>query len=385
MSFSTPPAALIPDHPGSKIVYIDYLKVLLTALVVAHHAFVTYGAPGGWYYSEKTSITSAIMAMTMFVAVNQSYFMGFFFFLSALFIPASYKKKGAAVFIKDRFFRLGIPLLFYSFILAPVMNYLVYYYEGEHHITFMQFLSGYDGWISVGVLWFVVALLLFSLVYAGWKGIAKSAPDIWPMPAVKNILRLGAALAVVSFIVRLGFPVGWVLDPVGFQLGHFPQYIAVFMVGIAAAESKWLDQLNPDQYKPIKTIALCMIFIGFPIVYAIKIIFDNPLEWFSGGLHGEAAFYAFWEQITGVCIMVALLAYSKEHLNAPNAFLSKMSRCAFAVYILHPLVLIVLALLLRTWPVDPALKLVLVTPLGIVFSFLIGHIAIKIPGVNKVI
>ncbi|MCF0051847.1 acyltransferase [Dyadobacter sp. LJ53] len=385
MSHQVPPSALVPDHPKSKIVYIDYLKVLLTALVIAHHAFVTYGAPGGWYYSEKTTITGAIMAMTMFVAVNQSYFMGFFFFLSALFIPSSYKKKGATVFIKDRLFRLGIPLLFYSFVLAPVMNYLVYYYAGEHHITFLQFLSGYDSWISVGVLWFVVALLLFSLLYAVWKSIATSPPDVWPMPAVKNILRLGAALAVVSFIVRLSFPVGWVLDPVGFQLGHFPQYIVVFMVGIAAAESKWLDQLNSGQYKKIKTIALCMIFIGFPMVYAIKIIFDNPLEWFSGGLHGEAAFYAFWEQITGVCIMVALFAYGKEHLNMPNALLSRMSRCAFAVYILHPFVLISLSLLLRSWDVDPVVKLMIVTPLGVIFSFLLGDFVIRIPGVNKVI
>ncbi|MCF2491038.1 acyltransferase [Dyadobacter sp. CY347] len=385
MSLQNPPSALIPDHPGSKIVYIDYLKVLLTALVIAHHAFVTYGAPGGWYYSEKTTLLGATMVMTMFVAVNQSFFMGFFFFLSALFIPSSFKKKGAAVFIKDRFFRLGIPLLFYSFILAPVMNYLVYYYAGKHHITFMQFLSGYDSWISVGVLWFVVALLLFSVAYAAWKSTSKLEPDVWPMPAAKNILRFGIALGVVSFIVRLEFPVGWVLDPVGFQLGHFPQYIAVFMVGIAAAESKWLDRLNADQYKKIKTIALCLIFIGFPLIYLVKIIFDHPLEWFSGGLHGEAVFYAFWEQITGVCIMVAVLAYGKKRLNTPSPFLSKMSRCAFAVYILHPLVLISLSLLLRNWPVDPAIKLLLVTPLGVVLSFLLGHIVVQIPGVNKVI
>jgi peptidoglycan/LPS O-acetylase OafA/YrhL len=31
-----------------KIYYIDNLRVLLTALVVLHHSFVTYGAPGGW-------------------------------------------------------------------------------------------------------------------------------------------------------------------------------------------------------------------------------------------------------------------------------------------------------------------------------------------------
>jgi hypothetical protein len=33
------------QHPKIKIVFIDYLKVLLTALVIVHHALVTYGAP----------------------------------------------------------------------------------------------------------------------------------------------------------------------------------------------------------------------------------------------------------------------------------------------------------------------------------------------------
>jgi peptidoglycan/LPS O-acetylase OafA/YrhL len=76
----------IVTTPG-KIVYIDHLKVVLTVLVVMHHAFITYGAPGGWYYAQKTTLTGALVPMTAFVAVNQAFFMGFFFFLSALFIP----------------------------------------------------------------------------------------------------------------------------------------------------------------------------------------------------------------------------------------------------------------------------------------------------------
>jgi hypothetical protein len=377
--------ASTPEQSGNKILYIDYLKVLLTALVVAHHAFVTYGAPGGWYYSEKTTYVGPLMAMTMFVSVNQSYFMGFFFFLSALFVPSSYRKKGAGVFLKDRLFRFGIPLLFYSFIFAPVVNYLVYYFGGGHHITFLEFLSGYDSWISVGVLWFVVALLLFSIIYLAGKKILNFTLYVWKIPTVKGILLFSAVLGIVSFVIRIGFPVGWVLEPVGFQLGHFPQYIALFIVGIIAAESKWLDQLHPEQFVKIKKIALGLIAVGFPSFILVRYIFKNPTEWFSGGLHGEAFLYAVWEQVTGVCIMVALLAFGKKRLNTPSVFFSKMSRCAFAVYILHPVVLVSLSLLLKNWSVDPSVKVLIVTPLGILFSFVLGFLVVKIPGVNKVI
>jgi hypothetical protein len=378
-------SALVPEHPKSKIVYIDHLKVLLTAVVIVHHALVTYGAPGGWYYFEKTELVGAITAMTMVVSVDQSFFMGFFFFLSALFIPASLKRKGTTVFVKDRFFRLGIPLIFYSFVQATVMNYLVYRYAGKHDITFAQFLSGYDGWINVGVLWFVVALLLFTMCYVAWKSFANGNPKVLKLPTITQVLIFAAVLGVASFFVRLIFPIGWVLEPLGFQLGHFPQYIALFIIGLIAAESKWIEQVDQQHYRKLGIFIVCMIVIGFPLIFSLKLVFGHPLEWFVGGWHIASFLYASWEQIIGVSIMAALLAFGKKRLNVPSDFMNKMSRCAFAVYILHPFVLVVLSLLFKDWSADPAVKLLIVAPLGVVFSFLMGHLVIKIPGVNRVI
>src|SRR5882757_10572481 len=117
----TSPSALIPEQV-KKIYYIDHLKVVLTVLVILHHSFITFGAPGGWYYTQKTTQMGALIPMTMFVAVNQAFFMGFFFFLSAYFVGPSFNKKGAAKFVSDRLVRLGLPLVFYSFILSPLLS-----------------------------------------------------------------------------------------------------------------------------------------------------------------------------------------------------------------------------------------------------------------------
>ncbi|MPR36720.1 acyltransferase family protein [Salmonirosea aquatica] len=348
-------SSLPPQHSESKIIYIDHLKVLLTALVIIHHALVTYGAPGGWYYFEKTELRGAVIPMTMAVCVDQSFFMGFFFFLSALFIPGSLTRKGAAVFIKDRFFRLGIPLVYYSLIQATVMNFLVYRYGGKHDITFMQFLSGYDGWINVGVLWFVLALLLFTLCYVAWTKTANSDFKDWQLPTLKQIMLFAAGLALMTFLTRTVFAVGMVLEPLGFQLGHFPQYIAVFAFGLIAAENKWIRQIDQQHYRKLNIFILCMIVIGFPLIYSLKMVFGQPLEWFVGGWHMAAFLYAFWEQIIGISIMAALLAYGKKSLNRHSGLMSEMSRCAFSVYILHPFVLVVLSLLLRSWQIDPGL------------------------------
>ena len=151
MTTQSTTSALIPDQT-KKIFYIDNLKILLTILVILHHAFITYGASGGWYYQQKTSNHGALIPMTIFVSVNQAFFMGFFFFLSAYFIRPSFEKKGALRFVTDRLKRLGIPLVFYSLVLSPVLSYLVYYFGKGHHITFLQYLGGFDGWIDFGVL-----------------------------------------------------------------------------------------------------------------------------------------------------------------------------------------------------------------------------------------
>jgi surface polysaccharide O-acyltransferase-like enzyme len=136
------------------------------------------------------------------------------------------------------------------------------------------------------------------------------------------ILWFAAGVGIISFLVRIAFPVGWTLNPVGFQLAHFPQYVALFILGLVA--------------------------MGFSII-------------------------------------VALLTYGKVLWNKSSLLMGKLSRNAYAVYIFHPLVLVVLALSLRNWDVDPALKFLVVAPVAIVGSFLLAAVITSIPGVRKIV
>ncbi len=386
MLISNPPSALVPERPKSKVVYIDHLKILLTVLVILHHTFITYGAPGGWYYTQKTTNAGALIPMTMFVAVNQAFFMGFFFFLSALFVPSSYNKKGAARFVTDRLIRLGIPLVFYSFILSPAMNYLVYYFGYDHHITLAQFLGGYDDWIDFGVLWFVVALLLFTLLYVLWRKTFKDQLWAkWPTPSISRIILFATGLGAFSFLVRIIFPIGWVLKPVGFQLGHFPQYIVLFVMGLIASQSNWLDSLDLKKGKIMTWIAACTVIIIFPLFYVLLTWVKFPSSYFSGGLHWPSLLYALWEQLTGLTAITALLCIGKHYWNKPSVFLNKLSRSAFAVYIFHPLIIISLSLAAKDWNIDPALKLLAIAPFAVVLSFALGLVIVLVPGVRRII
>ncbi len=263
-TLATPP---LIQKPQSKIVYIDQLKVILTALVVLHHSFITYGASGGWYFQQKSTLMGALAPMTMFVSVNQSFFMGMFFFLSAYFVGPSYDKKGPAKFVADRLLRLGLPLVFYSLVLSPILNYTVEHYGYGRHSSFITYMSGYHHWVDFGVLWFVAALLIFTLLYVLVRITFKNfSLKTLPAPNAGTIVLFAAGVGVISFLVRLVFPVGFVLQPVGFQPGHFSQYIAMFILGLVASKSNWLNTISDKTGKTIGRYALRLLAV-FPCLF----------------------------------------------------------------------------------------------------------------------
>src|SRR5438874_6121092 len=107
ISWSAPAVPKSARITTARLDYLDGLKVVLTALVIAHHAGQAYGPTGGrWpiFEPERAAILGP------FFSVNAAFFMGLFFLISAYFLPASFDRKGASAFLRDRFVRLGIPL-----------------------------------------------------------------------------------------------------------------------------------------------------------------------------------------------------------------------------------------------------------------------------------
>jgi len=234
------------------------------------------------------------------------------------------------------------------------------------------------------VLWFVAALLLFTLLYVALRQ-RFSLLYASRLPSMSGILLVAVAIGLVSFLVRLVFPVGWVVPELGFQLCYFPQYVALFAVGTLAHQNKWLDQLTPQSGKRFGWLALVLVGIGFPLLFVAVTKLQLPLDNFNGGWNGQSLVLSLWEQLTGISISVALLSYAKYHWDVNNAFLNKLARGAYGTYIFHPLVVIGLSLLVAEAPLAPLLKLIFVAPLAVVGSFLIGRLALKIPRADTIL
>ncbi|MDB5136528.1 MAG: hypothetical protein JWP37_3131, partial [Mucilaginibacter sp.] len=203
-------------------------------------------------------------------------------------------------------------------------------------------------------------------------------------PNALRIVLFAAGVGVVSFLVRLAFPVGWVLHPVGFQPGHFSQYIALFILGLAASKNNWLNTISDKTGKALGRYALRLLLF-FLVFFVIEKTVKMDGSWWSGGPHWQALLYAVWEQVIGFSIIVGLLVRGRMLWNKPSVRISKLSRLTFAVYIFHPLVLISLALLVSAWNIEPAIKLLFVAPLAVIGSFLLASVIVLIPGVKKII
>jgi surface polysaccharide O-acyltransferase-like enzyme len=247
-------------------------------------------------------------------------------------------------------------------------------------------MGGYHHWIDFGVLWFVAALLLFDLTFLLFKNKSSiSSNNKKLFPNNKSILIFAILLGFISYLVRGYFPIGWTLFPLGFQLGAFPQYISLFIIGIVAYRNDWLHAISYKNSKQWVFIALILVVIVLPLLYFIKMHIMSSDESIRGHFYWQSLMYAEWEQITGIALIVGLLGVAKHKWNRLTSFNSLLAKSSYGVYIFHPVFVIGLSLLAQRIPIEPLLKLLFVAPLSVYCSYKFAQILLKIPYVSKVI
>ena len=356
--------------------FIDHLRVVLTALVILHHTAIVYGGSGGWYWRQEPDGSNRLLIM--FNAVNQSYFMGFFFLLAGYFTPRSFERKGAGLFLADRFQRLGLPLLGYFLVLSPMTIALARTGNG-HPFWPGWWLMVRQGRFEPGPLWFAEALLIFALAYAAWRRwLPGRAPEQQRLPG--NAILAAAALvaAATAFVVRLLVPVG--TNVAWLQLGYFPPYVLLFVAGCLAARAQLLERVTFAQARPWAITSL-ILFIILPVV----IVTRGGQGSFHGGWTVNAAFYALWDPFIAWGIILTLLWSFRTSWSAGNRLTAALARGAYGAYIVHPPVLVGLSLLAREWSAPPLLKFGVVGLAACAGAFATASVLLLLPGLKKIL
>ncbi|MFG6101999.1 hypothetical protein D0962_28950 [Leptolyngbyaceae cyanobacterium CCMR0082] len=363
--------------PSARLVFVDNLRVFLTMLVLAHHAAQPYGPTGGAWpivNSEHAAILGS------FFAINAAFFMGLFFFIAGYLTPIAYERKGARRFLLTRFQRLGIPLIFFSLVVfPPVLHHLTA--PSDSFLTFIRQTYIHPLKIEVAHLWFLLHLLVYALGYILWQQVmrrrataseAMGAP--WPVPSHQTILAYLLSLTMVTAIVRIDYPIDRWVQLCGFlptEIAHFPQYVSLFVLGVVAYRYNWLKQMPRRQGFIWLAIGLGAVLLryGYSISRNGLML---PALIAGGGLDWRSVVWSAWEATICVGLCIGLLVLFREKINSQNKFLQMLADNAYAVYLIHLLLIIYLQVAMVALPIGPLAKFGLVTLIGIPLCFFVS-------------
>ena len=372
----------------NRLLYIDNLRLLMIIMVVIQHLAITYCSRAEWaewYYIEFAPIGFFQTAFFgFFLSFTQGYFMGLMFLIAGYFVPASYDKKGFGKFIKDRLVRLGIPVLVFVFLITPFILICILRYPID--MVFKLYFGTLFILQGTGPLWFALALLIFSIVYALIRKFIMPNVKITDKDFPSHIKMIGLILLLgaCTFLVRIVQPVGTTHAIAGMKIGNFCQYIIMFRIGILCKRNQWFEKLDYARVKPWIVITVFpFAFISWAAFMHFGGAYDNFIV-FSGGVTWQSAAFSLWESYVSVSTSVSLIAFFKEKFNKQNKLIKFMSENAFSVYVFHTPIILGLMLLFAPVNFLPIIKFAMLIPISIIVCFLFTHFTIrKIPFLRK--
>jgi glucans biosynthesis protein C len=368
-----------------RLAYLDNLKVLLVVGVIAVHAAITYGVDGSWYLEDYDPMTDvSVGVLTTFVAVGFLFGLGAFFLIAGRLSGPSLDRKGPRRFVGDRLVRLGIPVLFYIALIAPAMEYVKSRNEGSDQ-GFLSYAWHQLADPAPGPTWFLEALLAFSLAYALLRvGLPARSPISRGPLRGPQVAAVGGAIAVLSFATHLVVPYGE--EHLHIQFALFPQYAILFGLGCAAGRRGWLETLTPELRRGCGIVGLAAV-LALPVLLLAGGFTEGDAErdLYAGGWHWQAAGTSVLEATLAASLPLFLIGWFRDHWTRQGPLLRGMAAAAYGAFIIHPPVIVCLALVLHQVELPAELKFVLLLAAGVAGSFGITSLVMRIPAVGRVI
>jgi hypothetical protein len=372
--------------------YVDNLKVLLIAAIIASHAVAGYGALELWSYADVREVTLSPVTEGLVFSLFAPF--GLFmipllFLLAGLLTPPSVERKGPGRYARDRLVRLGIPFVMFVGAFWPLLLYGLYRPLGNASGSYwVEFVGTTEESLDTGYFWFVGDLLIFSLVYAAWSRMRRGRPRRSTPKEIGagHLLILAGAVGAATFLIRLGFP----LESerfVDLNLYEWPAAIAMFALGVIASRRGWLTAVPTVLRSRSRTVSLVAVG-AFGVFLASGFLLGAMGEdtW-AGGWHWDAAAFSALESTLAVFGPVWILGVAQQRLDRSFRWgRPAIGRSAYGAFVLQGLLLIGLAVALRPIPVPAEIKALGVAAGGVTGSFALAWLLIRrVPGVERIL
>lgn len=318
---------------GSRLYFLDWLRVLAFGLLVFYHTgliFVDWG-----FHISNNELSEALKFPLLFL--NQ-WRLPLLFFISGAGIRFALGQRSGGGFIRERIIRLFVPLVFGMLVVVPPQSFYELKYRGVNYDSYFSFYSDYyfPDHLTWNHLWFVTYLLAFVLLAFPLFFYLRKNHHLTErfgkaFSAKGSLLLLAVPLVMVEMLLRDRWPDNRNLVTDWY---NFAFYIIIFIYGylVASARTMW-ELMDRDRY-----IYLTLALFSFGMIYfGWHAPGYNFLETFSGGNY----IFDFFKCLDIICTIFACMGFGRHYLDYGSPVLDYTNKAVYPFYILHQTVLIV--------------------------------------------
>lgn len=359
---------------------LDWLRVLVFGLLIFYHVGMFF-VPWGWHIKNNEISTGMIWPMLF---VNQ-WRLPILFMISGMGTAFALSHRSIGQFIRERNYRLGIPLAFGMVFIIPPQVYL-------ERLAGMDFVGSYlefwtseafegvypSGNVSWHHLWFLPYLLVYSIILAPIFSYFRAHPESPFLAGIKSMITR-RPMAIYLFIIPL-YLYESLLEPF-FPVTHnlvsdwfnFVSSLTLFFFGFV------LISIRKSFWELVDRIKYYTLSIGIATVAILIFIVTNFED--SIVRHFIEAFFKVTNMWSWILTIFGFGAY---YLNKPGKTLRYCNQAVYPYYILHQTVIIVVAYQLMDLDINLYLKFLILTVTtflitGLIYEFLIRRIRLLWP------
>lgn len=377
--------SLSENRPHLRNYSLDWIRVLIILDLVPFHAawLMTYNT--GFSLIDPDSGFAA--AMKIYVHFISLWHMPLLFFISGFSSRSMLKKYNPYNYLRERAFRLLVPLLFFMLILYPLV---AYFWPSDIERTFSGYflnfwpfclktlfyndLTGGPRWAH---MWFVAYLFIYSVIiipFISYINSGKGQSLIHKISEVMNrkiILFLAGFIFVLTFAL-LSVPFPFYQNNLYSDWGYFTYNLFAFLLGFILSHHQhfWLNV-----EKSWRISLLMGLIITGALVWMIIVLqaFSNP---------GYNLRYLLFSLMFGLSTwfwVLAVLGLARKFLNKNTSFLKYFSQASYPFYIIHFVPMVILGSFLLKLKLNAPGEFILYNLTGLIITLLIYELVSQIP------
>ncbi|WP_246938746.1 acyltransferase family protein [Bacillus pinisoli] len=339
---------------------LDWIRVFAIILVFLFHCSMFFNT-FPWHVKNNELDDQYFVALNVLLG---TWIMPLFFVISGMSTFHSLKKRSGVVFIKERYIRLGIPLLLGVFFLSPPQVYIERLTLGQFKGSFLEFIPhAFDGlYLSIGGsgnlafvglhLWYLFLLIIFTTLLLPILLLGKHTKIENRPFNITHIIWLAIPLIILSLFVDLVNLGGW----------DILFYFIIFLFG-------YYFLVRTDFRKLLRKY-------GIPIGI-ISLLTSATYVWlFFEQQHGTIIFHSV-KVVNCLSWLLFVFYLGDRFLNKDNFVLKYCSEATMPFYIIHQPVIVILGYYMINLQMNIVVKYLLLSVISFSLIISIYHFLIK--------